>query len=251
MNFVEQLELNKNNYTKTDLYICDYILKDLNLVINHTISMLATKIDTSTAAITRFTRKAGFENYNAFRTACIQYCSSDIKEETTDENKLQQISNVYAKAISYIPFLVDEKQIMEVVKDIKNEQVKVLGSYRSSLPATMLKYDLIPHGKHVEFIDSQVANYELGNIFKKDDLLVVFSISLNSKETNPVIDEALEKGIDIILITMQKDCEYKDRIKHFIQIPSVKSLGHHMLLDDTVMQFAFVNILVNYYSSQI
>lgn len=254
MNFLEKLEKNKANFSKNEIEICQKIEMNLRIVVNNSISFVAISLETSTAAITRFVHKAGFQNYREFRTECIKYCGSTIintdgydGDATISEN----ITEVYRKSLSYVSQFVKEEQIVSMIQLLhKHKHIRAFGGYRSSLPATMLKYELAFLNKHIEQISYESVKFDLGSLFTGDDLLILFSSTLKTTYPSKLIKEAHEAGSDVIVITMTPDVEIQKLATLFIQLPCAKKQDTNLLLDDTVMFMVLVNIIMNYYANE-
>ena len=94
---IQQIMEKRNEMTKTERRITDYILNHKHNVAQMTISQLADACGTSTSSITRFTRLFGFDSYLDFRMALAR---NNIIEKTRfsstqAEDQREEFGDVY------------------------------------------------------------------------------------------------------------------------------------------------------------
>ncbi|CAK1223017.1 MurR/RpiR family transcriptional regulator [Fructobacillus fructosus] len=90
-----QLGQEPNKYNQTEKKLIHYILKELNQAAQDTIQSMAKKTGVSTASISRFVKKIGFESYRDFSVALASYQQSkppvDLFGEITDDDNTKAI----------------------------------------------------------------------------------------------------------------------------------------------------------------
>ena len=101
MNIFEEMELKKNQFTKTDHVVYAMIRKFPDEISSEKVNDLAISWNISQAALTRFAKKLGFTGFTEFQ----YYYRKALEEpEVTDKNGIsQQYASVLSKIESSNP----------------------------------------------------------------------------------------------------------------------------------------------------
>ena len=74
---IERLELNKNNLTKSEIEIMEYIKKNPMDIVQFSIIQIAEKANTSKSAVIRLCQKIGYDGFSEFKFDMSRYLVSN------------------------------------------------------------------------------------------------------------------------------------------------------------------------------
>ena len=101
-NIIAQLRAQKKQFNTTENKLIDYVIRDTNLAGEATIQELSVGSGVSTATISRFAKKVGFDSFRDFSVALAsapKSATSDFFGEITDEDDTAAIGQkVFAGA---------------------------------------------------------------------------------------------------------------------------------------------------------
>lgn len=169
----------------TKIKSIDYDISDLS------INEFAKTFFVSTATVTRFSQKLGFNGYLEFRYAL----------KSLGDKKAYKTLNIYESMISDLS-LVDLK-LCDFIKNMNNfHKIAIIGIGTSGLAANEFVYKL----NEMDMINSDYAKEPyainlLTNSLSKDDLLIALSLSGENTNLLEGVDNALENGAKILSLT--------------------------------------------------
>lgn len=237
MNKKEDLNLlSRNNFSKSEYKIVEYIEANPNKIEALTINQLALEVNTSVATVLRFCQKLGYSGFKEFKFA--------FAKEFTEPSKGSYYQNL-GKTISLLPN-TSQKEINTFIKALTNKSINlILGVYYSGIPAQFLSNGLIDLGYKSICATSTTTGEHLLNIANKDSTIVVFSINgLFEKYKNywrTLIDEPRK---NTFLITLNKETKLKKYFSHTIVLPG-QELAHKSAFDPQSIPVAFVESVLN------
>lgn len=244
MDLLKLIELHKNDFSKTELKVYDYIINNLENIETYTISKIATQSDTSTSAVLRFCQVLGFKGYKDFRFATINYLHEHIEEK--DSNDLfDQLTNEYVKTIAQFT-KIDRKTVEKLINDLKESKMAyILGIYYSSLPCRQLKAGLMDLGIMAYSGHDFMEISHLSNTIKEDATVVFFSVSGAQANFNRALT-SLENNLPekSYLITMNPNSQLINLFKNTIVLPG-NSLTKQSIVDCESIFMIFVEMLLN------
>ena len=253
MDFIKNIQLNKNLLTKNELKACESILDNLILVQELSFTDLSEKIGSTKASILRFCKKVGYSGYNEFRFECIRYVNSlnniseeKISEELTD---IRKVSNIYSSVMELMEKVIDENELIKLVNYIKTaKRIRLVGMLNSSLACIQMRYAFLMFGIEMTVINSTEELKSMDLSFNKDDLTIIFSVSSKSDSVQNAFEISKNAEAKVSLITMNPNSKYKEDIDSFIVLPSVSNLKNQSLLNSVPIYSVFIQILIFYYS---
>ena len=68
---IERLELNKNNFTKSEIEIMEYIKKNPMDIVQYSIIQIAERANTSKSAVIRLCQKIGYDGFQNLNLICL------------------------------------------------------------------------------------------------------------------------------------------------------------------------------------
>ena len=214
MSVILKLKMMRENFSKMEQKIADYILKHPEEVKQLTTYQVAKVCKTSQASIVRFAKKMGFSGYPDFKLSLSQDMGvlsakkevSIIDSEIGSNDSLQEVCQKVARenmrAIEDTYSLLDFKELEKAVKALgKAKKIMILGAGFSGVVARDLSYKLLELGKDVVFESDFHMQFSLLTTMISRDILFVISYSGKTKEVYEITKKAKERGIQIITLT--------------------------------------------------
>jgi DNA-binding MurR/RpiR family transcriptional regulator len=218
INPLQIMELNQNNFSRTDQIVYEAIRKNPDQIIYKSISKLAQDIGVSQPAITRFIQTIGFTSYREFRSAMAAWLASTQTNDVSEKGKAGYFLKLNALLDTAAHVLTSEfmKETADYVR--KFHTIYASGIGKSYQPAELLavltkKSRLEIQPVHMDYVT------ETCEIMTKDDLLILYSVSCN-----PLLMRMLEKTSgQIMLVTAKSDYGWRELIDRAVVLPYVSS----------------------------
>lgn len=228
--------LNRNNLSKSEHKIVDYIEKNPNKIEALTINQLALEVNTSVATVLRFCQKLGYSGFKEFKFAFAKELSQPAKGA---------YSQALGETISLLPN-DSQKKIDIFTNALTNKNINlILGVYYSGIPAQFLTNGLVDLGYKSICATSTTTGEHILNIADAESTIVVFSINgLFEKYKNywrTLIDEPQK---NTFLITLNKETKLRKYFSHTIVLPG-QELAHKSAFDPQSIPVAFVESVLN------
>lgn len=245
MNPFERLDCYKNNYTKSEQTIYEWIKKNPSAVVKDSIEALAEEISTSKAAIIRFSKKIGYSGFAEFKFELSRYIISEIREnENTNMDIARSITSLYAGYIKQINDFIDLKDVKKIAKVLSHaRRVKILGKNRTGLSALQLRYRFTKIGFDAEAITDGILMDQMLESLTKGDVVIIFTTRAFDVKYYELIRNISKNGVTSIVIT----CTETDLMKkatHHILLPSIENASTSSFLDNQTIMFVFIEILL-------
>lgn len=203
----------------------------------------------------RFCKKVGYSGYNEFKFDCIKYVNSinNIVNENASTpliTSVGKVSNLYSDIIKLMEKVVDEKEILKLVEQIKvAKRIRAVGVVNSSLACLQLRYAFLMFGIEISVVQSLEELKTIDLMLKEDDLTIIFSVSAKHDIVYKAIELTKNSNGNLSIITMNSESKHKEIADSFIVLPSVSNLKNQSLLDSVPIFSVFIEILIFYYSA--
>lgn len=199
-----------NSLSPTQKIIADYILANSDKVILLSIGELAQLCNTSETTVIRFLRKLNYDSYQVFRVKIAQELSdestSSIYEEVSTKDSIgdikRKVIQLTVSSISDLNNILDEKELISFTEAILAAQKSFfIGVGASGMIAADAYHKFLRLGLNTNFTsDSHIMSIACTHA-KKEDLIVAFSHSGESREVLDAIQLAKERGAKIAAVT--------------------------------------------------
>lgn len=242
---VQRIHTYQNEFTRTETELMNYILSNLHTVATSSIDQVSEESGISRSAFVRFAKKIGYSGYAEFRFEISRYLVSN-NTENTDSNisPVQAISDLYCSYIHEIPGHIRMEQLKKTASLIHNaRRIKIAGSNRSFQSARQLKQRLGRIGYDAEAIQDTVDIADAADMYGHDDLFIIFTISGKGHYENTV-HTLYERGCPVICITMSQILPYRNLCTESIILPRIDKDSNISFLDNQVIFFVFIEILL-------
>lgn len=244
MDLLNTIELHKNNFSKTEYQVYEYIMKYPETIETSTISKIADVSQTSTSAVLRFCQVLGFKGYKDFRFEMIKYLHEHHEEKNTSD-LFTQLTQEYIKTIGQFKN-IDRQIIDQLINDIKStHSIYIIGIHYSSLPAKEFVLGLQDLGITALTASDFIEASHLINNANEDSTIIFFS--MNGSKTNfnrflpSLIDNMPERSY---LVTMNPNAKLIDIFTHTIVIPGYTFTKQSIIETQSIFN-TFVEILLN------
>ena len=187
MNLMETIHLHKNDFSKTERKVYDYIVQKPTAIETATITKIAELCQVSTSGILRFCQVLGYKGYKDFRFDMLHYLHQE-HVEVNSENLFDELTSKYLSVIRQFNN-IDQNKLNQLIKQIKNtKNIYIIGVHYSSLPAKHLVLGLQDLGINTYFAYDYMQASHLYNTIHEDDLLIYFSIEGNQNNVSRFFD---------------------------------------------------------------
>ena len=230
MNLMETIHLHKNDFSKTERKVYDYIVQNPTAIETATITKIAELCQVSTSGILRFCQVLGYKGYKDFRFDMLHYLH--LFDELTSKylSVIRQFNNI------------DQNKLNQLIKQIKNtKNIYVIGVHYSSLPAKHLVLGLQDLGINTYFAYDYMQASHLYNTIHEDDLLIYFSIEGNQNNVSRFFD-LTNASKNTYMITLNP--KPKLLIENTLILPGY-TLSKQSIVDLQSIVVIFVELLLN------
>ncbi len=217
--------INEGEENSADVTIAKYLLQNFNQLKDLNIYDISAECYVSRATIRRMAQKLGFENFKDLKNQISNFSDYPIYRAgiDTDEFGNSVIQQIVTMANECEQFFNEEK-IENIVQEINQaSQIVFLTFDIYSRQSSEFQKAMILSGKMVRVISSKFVNNELLANLKKDDMLIVISISgYFASQVIPFIKEINTKKI---LLTTIHDDYYEsifDELWYLSSVPRIE-----------------------------
>lgn len=242
-----KMEMNIDNFSKSDLRIYETIKADPEIVPRNSIVDLAKICKVSQPSITRFCQKLGFDKYADFKFAIYSYAKIKTSEKESSGNfNLPAIEN-YISLLKDLDHIMTKERLFELARCIfKSKHIFTTGVGQSFLPARLFEINLRKLGLYASSVSySEIS--DIKEIVQKDDLIIVFSVRA-SKGALEVLYDSLDNEFKakVLLITMTQANKYKNKVDYMAVLPPAVRNDYSLRLESQVEFFVFVDLLTSH-----
>lgn len=188
--------------------------KNPKLFENSLITEISKIYGVSTSSIQRFTKQLGYSGFSEFKFALNSNLKPNDENEVISDTLYSQFI-IHFSDINNITLNSEVEAKIKLISSLiyKSNRTYIVGSGTSSLPAISMSYILGSYGFDVTAYNNSMDLQLLSNIIKKDDLVLIFSVSLNDSIYQNFIKNIRNiKSCTIIGITMNPDGSVKNLV---------------------------------------
>ena len=203
----------RNELTKAENKICDYIEEYMNSSIYMTVTEIANNCGVGEATVTRFCRKLGFRSFLEFKMTMAQefknngYNDEDFDGEALSENDslssfVKKIYDTNINSLEETLKKIDYTKIEEVSDILVNaKRIFFTGVGHSGVIAEDAYYKFMKIGLSCNCYRDNHTLVMMASLMKEDDVLFIISNSGNTDEINIAAETARENNVKVISIT--------------------------------------------------
>lgn len=244
MNLIDSIEQHRKTFSKSELKVCEYILKYPEHIETYTITKVALEANASTSAVLRFCQTLGFQGYKDFRFEIINYLRNN-RQENPSGNEMDDFLNDYSNNVNQLHEL-DHQKLEQLMNALTNGKVNyVSGIYYSALPAKELALGLNDLNQVSLFTEDYMDAAHLTRSLSADATFVWFSIDGNKKNFSYFMaDMVNEMPKNSFLITLNPKAELSEIFSNTIVLPG-RTFSNRSVIDTQAIPMLFVEMLLN------
>ncbi|QIK70020.1 MurR/RpiR family transcriptional regulator [Erysipelothrix sp. HDW6C] len=232
MSSLYRIKENMNNYTETEKKIAQYILENKDKVINYSSQHFAQEIDSSAAAIVRFSKKIGYNGFTHLKVELAKDRSEMedtsfeklINEEDSIETMIRKSHYVNHRTFDNTYKLINPMILGEAIEKIRGaRRIYLFGIGGSSVVANDLSQKFVRIDREVLYFDDFHLGMSSLTHANNQDVIISFSYSGITHEIVIAQRLAAEKGVTTIAITQVGRNELAKLSDYVINIPKEES----------------------------
>lgn len=195
----QRLELFKNQFTKSELKLYDYILTHLDAVVYHSLSELSEQAKVAEATSLRFFKKLQYSGFQAFK---FDLAKEQPTEDTKETDVYTRVKDGMIYSIETNHGLLNQAQLERVAHllDQKKETV-VFAIGASGIAALDFQNQLMRVGKNIDVITDTHTQIMRAANATGDTLLLTISLSGSTKSLIESTAIAKKKGAYVVSLT--------------------------------------------------
>ena len=228
MSCIFKIKEGRESFTDTEEKLANYILENKKDVIMLSAQDLADRVNTSAAAVIRFSKKVGYKGFTALKVdlakdseECIQDFNTIIKEQDSIEIMVRKSKAINMNALDQTYKLINYNALEEAIEAInKAEKIYLFGVGASGLVALDFQYKVSRIKKiAIYYQDSHMQVTSAAHIGEKD-IAIGISYSGETKEVNLALKQAKESGAYTIGVTKFNNSSLSKIVDNQLYIPS-------------------------------
>lgn len=243
-NIIPQIEAMYNSFTPLEKTIADFFIHSTEEEELSSKSVSA-RLYVSEASLSRFAKKCGYKGYREFIFHYKQGAVTSVKS-TNDQTK--QVLNTYQELLNKSYSLVNEQQIDRVVNILSgHKRIYVYGFGSSGLAGMEMQFRFMRLGVDITAVtDSHMM--KMNSVILSDDCVVLgISVSGKTQEVTDALREAKRRGAVTLLITSNKNPEFKYFCDELLLIPVKASLNNGKVISPQFPIQIMVDILYSHF----
>lgn len=205
--------------SKTYQRIAVYLTQNPNEVAVHSVNAIAERCDIHASSFVRFAQSLGYKGFKELQAlfqkrlataapgfeARVKALETELKG-AGDPTEIGFLRDLVVRDIASLQQLLDEvnPQDLALAADLldRADIIYLIGQLRSSPVVELLRYVLTMLGKRCVLLDpgGGLATH-IGRTMRKTDVLLAVSFRFYANEVVNVVEEAGQKGIDVIAIS--------------------------------------------------
>ena len=234
--------------TKSEKKIADHVLSQYDKVVNYSLTELAQNCEVGESTVLRFCKKLGYKGYPEFRVAFAQnvaYFDIEVSRENEETDFAKVIKNNIVSRLTDCYSNVDFDELNKAIDLIlSSKRVISIGAGGSGISAMTFREKFTRIGMLTDaIIDSHMQGI-ISSILGKDDLMIAFSISGNTKDIITALKIAKERGVKTVLITSYTKSTASKYADVILRTSTKKEFLRGGMFVATVTQMYMVELLV-------
>jgi DNA-binding MurR/RpiR family transcriptional regulator len=241
------IEANYNNFTQVEKNIADFFLNNQTKM-DFSAKNVSEKIFVSEASLSRFAKKCGFRGYREF---VYQYEETFVERKESVNNSTRTVLSIYQELLNKTYNLMDEAQIIRIVKDLyEAERVVACGKGSSGLAASEMESRFMRIGVDIDSVQDTDLMRMQAMFQGKGRLVFGISISGETEEVLYMLKEACKRGARTVLITANNNDLFSQFCSEVVLVPTVRQLNRGNQISPQFPILVMMDIIYYYYVNQ-
>lgn len=228
MSCIFKIKEGMSRYTETEIRLANYILENSNEVINLNSDELGDKVNSSAAAVVRFSKKLGYKGFTALKVDLAKQSNNEkdetfktvIKENDSVDVIIKKAEAINVNALNETYKLINVNVLKEAIEVLKNcERIFLYGTGASGLVAIDFQSKLSRINK-MAFYSMDLHTQVLSSVhLSNKDVAIALSYSGETKEIKIAMDKAKKQGAKIISVTKFRNNSISKLADYNLYIP--------------------------------
>jgi DNA-binding MurR/RpiR family transcriptional regulator len=247
----------RDSSIESEKKLAKYILDNTNHVIGMSITGLAEKANTSTAAIVRLCKKLDLKGFQELRMAVAKEFylkryphtttsrkALDYDGDTSISDIVSSVLDVVGDAIKNIDKLLNRKNLETAVEQIRNSRsVLITGTGGSGIAGRDMHQKLSRLGILSTYNEDSELQTIAACSLTSDDVVLAISYSGTKKSLIKTIEKAKENGTYVIAITRFGQTTLGKLSDVVLHVPDLESLYREGALISRICQLVVIDII--------
>lgn len=246
----------RDQLTKSENKICDYIEEYMNNSIYMTVTEIANGCGVGEATVTRFCRKLGFRSFLEFKMTMAQELKNGsvnkelFEEENLKDDSVESLSkNIYEANVKLLENCfksIDYKKIDEITDEIiKARRIYFAGIGHSGVIAENIYYKLMRLGIDCNCYKDTHTIVMMSSIMKEGDVLFVVSNTGSTSEINTAVELAQRNGVKVVAVTGNLMSKLSRTSDYTITYAASESMFESAIAGSEIQQTYIIDLLYN------
>jgi len=229
--------------TRSERKAAEYIISHPIDVVRYSSSdAIASLSGCSRSAVVRLAKRLDFTGFHEFKIQLAKELNEYVSDSTTF------ISDYYIKALEQLKTIEKTDSFYTASHLLKKARhIYAYGHSHSSYSAQQFAFRMVRSGFDAGFLDHASSLEDYVSIIRKDDVLVLFSISGGAQTNSPI--NGLKyfnhpQRPSIILFTMTSNSPAERYADATILVPCVSRMTTDIIIDDAPMFFIAIELLL-------
>ncbi|MGM0524152.1 MAG: MurR/RpiR family transcriptional regulator [Bacillota bacterium] len=194
-----RLDLFKNQFTKSELKLYDYILTHLDAVVYHSLSELSEQAKVAEATSLRFFKKLQYSGFQAFK---FDLAKEQPNDETKETDLYTRVKDGMLYSIETNHGLLNPNQLEHVAHLIdQKKDIVVFAIGASGIAGLDFQNQLMRVGKNIDVVTDTHTQIMRAANASPDTLLLTISLSGSTKSLIESTAIAKKKGAHVVSLT--------------------------------------------------
>lgn len=215
-------------YTDTEVRLANYILENSDYVINLNAQELGDRVNTSAAAVVRFSKKLGYKGFTALKVDLAKQSSNEnyetfntiIKENDSIEVMVKKAEAINTNALNETYKLINIDVLKDAIKALKNcEKIFLYGVGASGLVAIDFQSKLSRINKMTFYSQDSHTQVVTAVHVGPKDVAIGLSYSGETKDVKIAMNKAKEQGAKTISVTKFSNNSVSKLVDYPLYVP--------------------------------
>ena len=195
-----KIEQNFDFFSKEEKKVAKYCIDNYATIGMHSLAQVSKNSQSGEATVVRFCNKLGFKSFKEFK----KELANEVNDSTSNQDDaiVSSIRMNTIDSFDYIARNIDQEKLNVLAKEISRaDKILCIGVGNSSIAAEACAMRLVRNGKNGIFLKDAHFQAIYINELKKNDVVIMFSMSGESKDLIHCANLINSKGITIISCT--------------------------------------------------
>ncbi|WP_175631847.1 MurR/RpiR family transcriptional regulator [Virgibacillus siamensis] len=195
------MEQNKQNFTKSEHKIYNYIISNTDKIIYDSLTEISEGCKVAEATVLRFFRKLGFKGFQDFKFLFAQEvpAAADADHEAT---YIEKIKNSMVRAVEDSYDIIDVEALDSVIGAIESsEDVVIFGVGSSGIAGQDMQNRLMRIGKNVSIVTDPHNQVMRASSMNEHTVVIAISLTGSTKDIIDSVKIAKDNAATVIVLT--------------------------------------------------